>query len=50
MFDVEVSDVSEEGASESGDFDNAELMGSSMEEEEISVQDFADHILVDLLG
>ena len=30
--------------------DNAEIASSDMEEEEMSVQDFADNILVDLLG
>ena len=37
---------------ESGCLDNAEIASSDMdmEEEEMSVQDFADNILVDLLG
>ena len=35
---------------ESYNLDNADIASSDMEEEEMSVQDFADNILVDLLG
>jgi hypothetical protein len=51
VFDTQ--SISDEGShQEESNLDNAEIMGSSMEDEdeEISVQDFADNILVDLLG